>query len=503
MVAVPMTHLPSEEKKTLEKDLRAILLECRAASITQNIAEKFLVPFALFLQASAFAVGILSTLPQLLGALTQLFSVKVLYTFPDRKKVIVKFLFYQSFLWLPLFLIPLLFPSFGVFALIVSYSIYYMLGGFFNPAWISWLVYIVPEHSRGKFFGRKNQTAGRFGFLAATLSGYLLSVLSDINLWVAYGLLFFAAFVAKLLSLLYVLRIHESEEVKKIPSFEGVTFHDFLRHINETSFGQYVLYMCLMSFAVNLAAPFFTPYMLHSVAEGGLGFSYLQFTIITAVATSGGFLVLRHWGLISDRFGNKRVMVFTGFLIPFVPLFWLFSSNFYYLLFIELFSGVIWAGFNLTTANYVFDLVGSKYRMIYNAYYNVLTTIAVFVGALVGSALHVVSLWIGIHDITLLFSVSFLLRFAIALFFFTKLKELRDVEGFHFFYELALRPMQGFSHGAVQYMRDSFIHFKRKHIVDILKVERYMEKELDTKKEREAENSSSKNTEKNTEKRKV
>ncbi len=475
MTAATTIHIPSDDRKTLEKNLRAILLECRAASITQNIAEKFLVPFALFLQASAFSIGLLSTLPQLLGALTQLFSVKVLHTFPDRKKVIVKFLFYQSLLWLPLFLVPLLFPSLGVVALIISYCIYYMLGGFFNPAWISWLVYIVPEHARGKFFGRKHQTAGRFGFFAATLGGYLLSVLSDVNLWVAYGILFFVAFIAKLLSLLYVLRIHESEEVKKIPSFEGVTFQDFIRHIYETSFGQYVVYMCLMSFAVNLAAPFFTPYMLHTVAEGGLGFSYLQFTIMTAIGASGGFLVFRHWGSLSDRFGNKRVLVFTGFLIPFVPLLWLFSSNFYYLLFVELLSGVVWAGFNLTTANYVFDLVGSKYRMIYNAYYNVMTTVAVFIGALVGSGLHVVSVWIGIHDITFLFSVSFLLRFAIALFFFTKLKELREVEGYHFFYELAIRPMQGFSHGAVQYMRDSFIHFKRKHIVDILKVERYIE----------------------------
>lgn len=477
-----------EDRKTLEKDLRAILLECKAASVTQNIAEKFLVPFALFLQASAFSIGILSTLPQLLGALTQLFSVKVLHTFSDRKKMIGKFIFYQSLLWLPLFFVPLLFPTLGVFALILSYCIYYMLGGFFNPAWVSWLVYIVPEHARGKFFGRKNQTAGRFGFLAATLGGYILSVLADINLWIAYGILFFVAFVAKLLSLVYILRIHESEEVKKMPSFEGITFQDFLCHMHQTSFGQYVLYICLMSFAVNLAAPFFTPYMLHTVAEGGLGFSYLQFTIITAVATFGGFLVFRHRGSISDRFGNKRVLVFTGFLIPFIPLFWLFSSNFYYLLFVEIFSGIVWAGFNLTTANYVFDFVGSKYRMIYSAYYNVMTTIAVFLGALGGSCLHVVSVWLGLHDITFLFSVSFIFRFAIALFFFTKLKELRDVEGYHFFYELALRPMQGFSHGAVQYIRDSFIHFKRKHIVDFLKVERYIEKELEWKEDNKTEN---------------
>ena len=58
-------------------------------------------------------------------------------------------------------------------------------------------------------------------------------------------------------------------------------------------------------------------------------------------------------------------------------------------------------------------------------------------------------------------------------------QEMRDVEGYHFIYELAIRPVQGFSHGAVQYMRDSFVQFKRKHIVDIVKAERYIEREME------------------------
>lgn len=465
----------SPDKKTMERNLRSVLSECRVSAVAQNIAEKFLVPFALIMKASSSSIAMLSTLPQLLGAVTQLYSVKLLHKFSSRKKVIALFLFIQALLWLPLFLIPLLFPFIGVAALIISYCIYYMIGGFFTPAWSSWLIHIVPENARGRFFGRKNQAAGRAGFLAASLGGYLLSVLADIHLWLAYAILFGVAFIGKLLCVVYVLRMKEDEEIKRFPAYNDITFLDFLRHIRESSFGQYVVYMCCMSFAVNIAAPYFTPYMLHSVVDGGLGFSYLQFTIISAIGASAGFLVFRHWGKISDRFGNKKVMVFTGFLVPTIPLLWLFSPNFYYLLLIEFFSGLVWAGFNLTTANYVFDLVGSKNRAIYAAYYSVLTTIAVFIGALCGSLFYSVGHWFGMNGIEFIFGLSFLLRFAVVLFFFTKLKELREVEGYHFFYELALRPMQGFGHGTVQYIRDSFVHFKRKHIRDILRVERYLE----------------------------
>lgn len=463
-------------KQLLNNDLQAILSESRFSSINQNIAEKFLVPFVLILQASSFSISILSTLPQLLGACTQIYAVKVLHRFPSRQKLIATLMFMQTLTWLPLFLVPLLSPSLGIAAIITSYCVFYMIGGFFTPAWSSWVVTIVPEHARGRFYGRKNQTAGRFGFFAATVGGYLLSVVGDIHIWLAYGIVFFAACVSKAIAAHYVTKIHEDEATKQMPALHGVTFQDFLKHIDDNSFGKYVLYMCCMSFAVNIAAPFFTPYMLHSVEQGGLGFTYFQFTIIMAVAASASFLVFRHWGLIADRFGNKRVLVLTGFLVPFIPLLWLFSENFYYLLGIEALSGIVWAGFNLTTANYVFDVVGTKNRMAYSAYYAGLTSLAVFAGALVGSGLHLVAGWIGMHDITFLFSISFLLRFAVVLFFLTTVKEMREVEGYHFMYEIAIRPMQGFAHGTVQYIRDSYIHFKRKHMLEIVKAEQYLDK---------------------------
>jgi hypothetical protein len=468
----PPSQQPLNPKQQEHRNLFFILSEARATSISQNIAEKYLVPFALVFHASAPAIAIVTTLPHLAGSLMQLFSVRVLHRFSSRKQLIAFLLFFQAVLWLPLFLIPLLFPRVGVVALIISFSMFYMVGGLFAPAWSHWVSVIVPEHARGRFYGKKNQIAGLYGFLAATIGGLLLYVFADINIWLAYGVLFFGAFIAKLFAAFFVFHMAEDETTKRIQSFEGITFKHFLRHINETMFGKYVLYMCCMNFAVTIATPFFTPYMLHSVAEGGLGFNYLQFTIINAIAACAGFSIFRHWGRITDRFGNKRTLVLTGLLVPFVPLLWLFSTEYTYLIAVEIFSAIIWAGFNLASANYVFDLIGSTNRLIYAAYYNSLTNITVFVGGLVGGGLYVLADRISINSIVFVFSISFLLRFAIALFFLTKLRELREVEGYHFIYELSLRPVQGFVHGTVQYVRDSFHHFKQKHMLDLIKLER-------------------------------
>ncbi len=462
--------VPDKQKE--RKNLSLILSEARAASISQNIAEKYLVPFALLFQASAPAIATLTTFPYFAGSLMQLFFVRFLHHFSSRKNFIALLLFFQAGLWLPLFLIPFFFPRIGIFALILSFTLFYMVGGLFAPAWSHWVSVIVPEHARGRFYGKKNQVAGLYGFLAATIGGLFLHLFAGVHIWLAYGLLFLGACIAKLFAAVFVFHMVEDETTKRIQSFEGITFQHFLRHINETMFGKYILYMCCMNFAVTIASPFFTLYMLHSVAQGGLGFSYLQFTIINAIAAVAGFSVFRHWGKITDRFGNKRVLVLTGLLVPFIPLFWLFSTNYTYLVSIEIFSAVAWAGFNLASANYVFDLISGANRLIYAAYYNALTNLMVFVGGLVGGGLYLLADTISITGIVFVFSISFLLRFAIALFFFTKLRELREVESYHFIYELSLRPVQGFVHGTVQQVIDSFHHFKQKHMLDIVKVER-------------------------------
>lgn len=470
------------DKQQEHTNFSLILSEARAASISQNIAEKYLVPFAMVFHASAPAIATLTTLPHLAGSLMQLFSVRLLHHFSSRKKFIGIFLFFQAVLWLPIFLIPFLFPRIGVFALIVSFTLFYMVGGLFAPAWSHWVSLIVPEHARGHFYGKKNQVAGLYGFLAATIGGLFLHIFADVHIWLAYGLLFLGACIAKLFAAIFVFRMVEDETIKHIPSFEGITFQHFLQHINETTFGKYVLYMCCMNFAVTIASPFFTPYMLHPVAQGGLGFSYLQFTIMNAIAAVAGFSVFRYWGSITDRFGNKRVLVLTGLFVPFVPLLWLFSKNFSYLTLIEIFSAIVWAGFNLAAANYVFDLLGGANRLIYAAYYNALTNLMVFVGGLAGGGLYLLADHISITSIVLVFSISFLLRFAVALFFLTKLREMREVEGYHFIYELSFRPVQGFVHGTVQHVRDSFHHFKQKHILDIVKVERSFGMEEESRK---------------------
>lgn len=82
-------------------------------AITQGGGENYLSAFGLLLHASAFQIGLLSALPQLVGTWAQLLSVKAFHRFRHRKTAILAGSIGQAAMWLPLLAMPLLFPSKG------------------------------------------------------------------------------------------------------------------------------------------------------------------------------------------------------------------------------------------------------------------------------------------------------------------------------------------------------------------------------------------------------
>ena len=75
------------------------------------------------------------------------------------------------------------------------------------------------------------------------------------------------------------------------------------RPFKDHNFGRPVIFLASWNFAVNLAAPFFTVYMLTQL---GLGMS---FEVIMTVLTQGAnLLVVRMFGRLADRFSNKSIL---------------------------------------------------------------------------------------------------------------------------------------------------------------------------------------------------
>jgi len=428
------------EEKEVKKSLRYSLYDGAAFAVMDGMTASFLAPFAIALNASVYLIAALSYIPQLVGAFTQLFAAKVVETFRDRRKILVIGSFIHAIMWIPLLLIP--YTSRNQAWLLVAYvafqTIFVQL---MIPAGNALLGDLVPAYERGRFFGLRNKVVGITSFLSALSAGLILNYFSAENPFIGFTILFFIAFIGRFLS--GVFKSMMANPPTDLEHAEKFSLADFVKRMDKTNYGHFVIYITLFKFATSIAAPFFAVYMLKN-----LGFNYLQFTIILAAELAASFLAMGLWGRMIDEKGTKYVLYASGLMTPIIPFLWLFSGNFYYLIAIEFFAGFAWAGFNLSSSNFIFDAVKPENRVRCIAYHKFFESIAIFGGAAFGGFL-ISSLPLLFFSTSMLavFLISGLLRLAVSVILLPTLKEARLIEmdvGHSFFKRyITIRPSEG------------------------------------------------------------
>src|SRR5207247_8065246 len=95
--------------------------------------------------------------------------------------------------------------------------------------------------------------------------------------------------------------------------------------------------------------------------------------------------------ILGDRLGNKKVLVATGILVPFLPMLYIVSTNFYFLVLVNLFGGIVWAGLSMGLQNYIFDTVRAEDRAKSVAVWNTVNAVGWCIGALLGGWLAMIA----------------------------------------------------------------------------------------------------------------
>ena len=221
------------------------------------------------------------------------------------------------------------------------------------------------------------------------------------------------------------------------------TFLMFLRRFRESNFVKFVLFVASTLFTTHLAAPYFSVYMLRD-----LGLSYFTYMLIHLAAVVGSLAAFPIWGRNADVVGNARILKTTGWLVPVIPLLWLVSRDPAYLVLVEFFAGFVWGGFNLCAANFIYDAVTPEKRVRCLGYFNLISGLAIFAGAMIGGFLadRLPPLF-GLPLMTL-FLISGLMRFVAMLWPWGRFKEVRQgarhvSSGRLFFSVVGIRPLTG------------------------------------------------------------
>ncbi|MDX1507141.1 MAG: MFS transporter [Woeseiaceae bacterium] len=400
-----------------------------------GIGETYISAFALFLKASTPQIGLLASLPPLLGSLAQILSAALGRLTGRRKPIILVGASIQAFAWLPIALLPLLFSEHAVAILITCVTAYHCGAHLAAPQWASLMGDLVPPKRRGRFFARRTRVIALVTFLSLATGGQIQQAATAAG-WTLAGFLslFTIAMAARAVSTYHLSRMQDP--AGHVAALQLPAREQWWRQLVGSNFVRFSMFYALMQFAVAIASPFFAVYMLRD-----LQFTYAQFMANTGMSVLAQFLTLSQWGRISDVFGNRRVLSVTGLMLPLMPLLWVFSQDFWYLLLVQLISGMSWAGFTLGATNFLYDLVSRENRASYLAVHNVLSSVGIFCGAVLGGYLGLILpryadsfaaplMWFG--SLLGVFAISAALRMIVLLILLPKIREVRRVRPISF-----------------------------------------------------------------------
>ena len=405
----------------VRRSIRLSLYESASSTILTTLAGgAFLTGFLLALGASNPQIGVVAALPALAN-LAQVFGSYLIARTGDKKRLCVGAVLLHRLTWLAIVLTPLyLFRSelagIRVWLVIAGVGLASVFQSLAGVSWLSWMADLIPENLRGRFFSNRNAvgavSAMLFSFLAGQFIDWWNGFRSD-TVWQCQGfsVLFSAGLFFGLLGLSSLVRIPTPEKTRHV---NASSFWSSLRSpLADRNFRRFILFSSYWGFAVMCHAPFFNVYLINQLR---VPFSLIALMEISSGIT--GVLAMRVWGKLTDRVGNKPLLLICTLGSAFFPAFWLVEGPYavHVIWFAYIVSGVAWAGLGVNFSGLLMRLAPLESNAVYFAVFSsitgIVTAVAPIVGGVFGKLVENTTLNLGIHirGLQVLFGIGFILR---------------------------------------------------------------------------------------------
>ena len=332
----------------VRRDLRAMTADGAAASLMVGIGETYFPAFVLAISSSQLACGLVSTVPMLLGAVLQLCAPWALRQFGSYRRWVVFVAAVQAVGFLPL-LAAAVIGAMPMTATFLVIAIYWATGMASGTAWNAWAGTLVPERIRAPYFAGRTRFTQSGIMIGLALGGIILEISTGWGaLPEAFALLFLLAAVSRVASACFLSRQRETTGGRPLLPEAGGLIEAIRCNVDS----RVLLYMLAAQAACYIASPYFNPYML-----GQLHLSYVDYLILLCVPYVAKVACVPVWGRVVDRIGPCRVLWGSGLLIALLPAMWNLSDSFSYLVAVQAYSGLGWAGYELAQLLLFFDTI--------------------------------------------------------------------------------------------------------------------------------------------------
>lgn len=369
-----------------EHSRRTFIVEgCIANGIYTLTSGAFLVGYASYLGASDQFNGILVSLP-LLTNIIQMFSPIILERLSRRKKLLVSLLIFYRILLGLMVLIPVLTEDKFTRLLLLGiiYFTAYLAAAFQNPGTGSWIISLVPENMRGRYFGVRDMCMLASAAALSIIMGRVLDILKAYSMeYIGFIVVFSVVFTLIILNFIMLKRIKEPDF---LPFKQKLKLGSMLvMPVKDKNFRKVIFLNLVWNVCAQIAIPFFSVYMVT-----GLKLSYTFIMAMSIIISAVQAMSAKIWGRISDKVGWEFTTVTSIGMISICHITWIFvNQNTYFILIpiIQIVAGMAWAGINLSLFNIQFKYAPLEGRTVYIGFNAALSGLAGFFSALFGAVL--------------------------------------------------------------------------------------------------------------------
>jgi MFS family permease len=362
------------------RNLRWFWVDGLFAAASDSIPLTFFTLYLLAIGMTGEQVGLLNSLTNLSAALILIPGALMVERYGHRKQLTV---FWGGgvarFLLLVLALLPLGLTGKVLIWMVMMVTILRSLAGNLAfPGWMSFTADVVPIEGRGRYFASRNLVMSAAAMLVTYLAGEWITQNGSLA---AYQIALIISFGLGMISTFSFNKIHDPR-----PDHHSADSFSLRSAIADLRASPVFLAFCavaaIWNFSLNISGPFFSVYMVQE-----LNFTAAMIAMTSIIPGVTKILTQRKAGELADRFGARKIQAVLMFLIPVLPLAWIFVKTYYGVLVIQAAGGVLWGTFELVSFNVLLGILPQNLQARYSAIYQVIIALAFSAGAVVGAAI--------------------------------------------------------------------------------------------------------------------
>ncbi|WP_423406761.1 MFS transporter [Heyndrickxia sp. MSNUG] len=364
---------PSEITKWNEKNS---IINGVASTIVMSMSNNYFALFAIgVLGATNYQVGLISSLPQIIGMFAMILGTAIMSRLQEKKKFTGQSIFFTRLFLIGMFFVIYLPVEYRAWMFVLLVGLMNLPGSFAMLSWQSFIGDLVSDSRRSGFFSERNRVLTIAGMITTLMIGIALKWFDKVNP-LPYQILFLMAFAFGVVEVFYLNRhIEPQREVKT----EKSKFNFGWDAYKYKPFIYFLICGLFFNFAWQLAWPLFNIYNIKVAHMTGFWIS-----IITVANQIGQIISFKWWGRMADKHSNAKMLAFTAVGMATAPFLTILSTNMYYLTFVNFTSGLFVSGTVLLLFNQLLEVTREENRGSFIAQYNIMLAIIGFIAPQVG-----------------------------------------------------------------------------------------------------------------------